>query len=288
VDCEGNVERAIDSLLNMGTIHSDTASIQTPSTDPTTTNAQSHQLTQLELDELLARELANDFSASHQHSHHKPTKRSRAHQPPASKKVELGPIDPTVLKELVDGVKSTMLPELQKQFKTIEIPPVKEKIDGGKMGQVEVSLGEIRVSEAKVPEENVDITVDGLNINISVKGVTAKLQQFKWGYEKNTFPKLKDSGNADASISEATIDVALKIVADQNGNPNVHVTNCLVNAGKLDVKITGSLASFLYNALLGIFKDSIKSTLETSLAEMITSSVNNDDGGSDDDDDSAD
>jgi len=292
-ECGGDVERAVDSLLSMEVINMETVSrgVGAPVPPPSSCSPSPH-LTQLELDELLAKELAAD-SYSHIHSRSDPDSisylpsshgresysavRKAPHaRPHESHTVALEQIDAGVMSEMIAGVKGSVIPLLLQQLQALEVPAVEEQIDAGKLGLIKLSLDQIHVANANVPEDSVNISVEGVNIKIAAKEITARLQQFKWAYEKITFPKVKDSGNADASVTEATIQVILQIASDEYGNPSFTVSQCEVNAGKLDIKISGSLASFMYNTLLGLFKKSIKSTLETSLAEMITSSVNRD------------
>jgi hypothetical protein len=290
-ECDCNLERAIDTLLNMETIYSspeNIAPINPHSSKPTspplasapTSTAPTAPLSQLELDELLAKELASSMSDIPPSSFNRPSYSNKSfsyHDDDEAYTVPIESIDKDVMAEIMNSVKSSMIPILLQQLNSLRVPPVDEQIDAGKLGMIRIALDQIRVAEATVPEEHVNIQVQELNhININVQEIAAKLHQFTWSYEKNTFPKVKDSGNANASITKGTISVTLKIGIDSYGNPNLSVTKCEVNIGALDVSISGSFASFVYNTLLGLFKKSIKSTLETSLASLIQDSVNND------------
>eukprot|EP00026_Physarum_polycephalum_P011807 Phypoly_transcript_12051.p1 GENE.Phypoly_transcript_12051~~Phypoly_transcript_12051.p1 ORF type:complete len:221 (+),score=48.30 Phypoly_transcript_12051:65-727(+) len=191
-ECGGNVERAIDCLLNMEAIYDSAPpppsqpSSQPPSQPPPTSLSPSdqQQMSQMELDELLARELANSSFFS---DYNPPPRRV----PEPQHTMALDNIDPVVMAEIINGVKSSMIPILLKELKSLEIPSVNERIEAGKLGTINISLDQIRIAEANVPEENITVAVEGADIAIGVKGIVATLQQFKWGYEKMSFPKVK-------------------------------------------------------------------------------------------------
>jgi len=268
VECGNNVERATDYLLSM---ESGTAAPIVNTDD----------------DERLARQLAqSEYSAGYGNTgfgntDFVPRTNNRGRQGNNSSdgfahSVQLENLDSTVITEVLNGVKGGVIPIMIKQLSAMTIPSISEKVDTGKMGMVDFTVDQIKVAEAHVPEKNVDIKVDKTQIVITVKDISAKLEQFQWAYEKHAFPKMKDSGNANASIDDTEIQADLTIGLDDQGNPTVTVSNCTVKIGKLDIKISGTMASFLYNTVLALFKKTIKNSLETSLSQMITESVNND------------
>jgi len=276
-DCGNNVERATDYLLSMesGTVPTTTGSGGVMANVPNTDD-----------DERLARQLAqgeygagygnvgfgNTDYVPHPNNARQATKREDDY----THSVALENLDSSVITEVLNGIKGGVIPIMLKQLSAMTIPGMSEQIDTGKMGVVDFSLDEIKVSEANVPEENVDIKVDKTQIVITVKDISAKLHQFQWAYEKHAFPKMKDSGHANASIEDTEIQADLNIGIDGYGNPTVNVSSCTVKIGKLDIKISGTMASFLYNTVLALFKKTIKNSLEQSLSKLITESVNND------------
>jgi len=274
MECHNDVERAIDYLLNISSLNSSSSpppSHHIPQQEKKE-EENKKELTQLELDELLAKELASEGG-------YPPVKYYHHKQPLLEEEtvhsVSIESLDPSVVGELLESVKANVIPVMVEQFQKVEIPPLAENIDAGKLGKISFAITEISVSEAHVPKEHIEIVMEGTSFKILAKQLDAKLKQFKWSYEKHSFPKLKDSGYADAGISEGMISVFLKLATDEFGNPHLTVTNCEVNIGQLDIKIGGTMASFVYNSMLAIFKSTIKNTLETSLSQMISDSVNN-------------
>jgi len=101
------------------------------------------------------------------------------------------------------------------------------------------------------------------------------LDQFSWNYEKKSgFPKIKDSGKGNAGISGGKI-VAIMSIGFSGLVPALNVDSCSVNIDKLDIKISGTAMSLLYNLVLAAFKRTIKSTIENTLAGIVTQSINN-------------
>jgi len=249
LECDNNIERATECILNM-------ESGQT--------------------DEMLARQLAqSEYSGDMRGTgfgNTAPFKRKEEYV----HSVQLENIDSTVMEEILGSVKSSVVPLMLKQLSAMTIPKISEQIDAGKLGVVDITVDQVKVSNANVPEESIDISVDKSRIRIKVQDISASLQQFQWSYDKHSFPKMKDSGNADASLADTEILAELDIGMDNIGNPTMTITKCDVKIGKLDMKISGTRASFLYNTVLGMFKKSIKSSLEQSLSQLITNSVNDD------------
>lgn len=260
-DCNNNAERATDLLLNMESGAND---------------------------EMLARQIAqNEYgggygSVGFGNTDFVPAPMARQQAAPVRRNddfahsVQIENLDSAVITEVLNGVKGGIIPIMLKQLSAMNIPSISEQIDTGKMGTVSVAVEQIKVAEAHVPEENVAIKVDKTQIVITVKDISAKLEEFKWSYEKHAFPKMKDSGNANASIEDTEIQADLTIGMDNFGNPNITVSKCSVKIGKLDMKISGTMASFFYNTVLALFKKTIKQSLEQSLSQLITESVNND------------
>jgi len=281
-ECNGDPQRAIDNILNGGMVSNGEAGNR-QDTDKS--------------DELLALELARSFEREErerererERDRERDRERERAAPPSARTTatstrrgdgedytVALEELDSNTVSELVTGVKGFVIPIMLKQLSDMKVPTINEQLEAGKLGSISISIGEIKVADANVPQENIQINVNKTVIDIFVKDIAAKLQQFHWTYEKHDFPKVKDTGNADAYIKETQIAVTMTLGIDKDtGQPTMNVTKCDVVIGKLDVKISGTFASFIYNTLLAVFKKTIKAALEQSLSDLITKSVNDD------------
>ena len=56
--------------------------------------------------------------------------------------------------------------------------------------------------------------------------------------------------------------------------PSLTVTSSSVTIEKLDLKISGTAASFFYNFIISAFKSTIKSNMEKTLSDMVRDTMN--------------
>jgi len=297
----GNVEVAVDLLLSGATIEE-----EKPKESPDTTNLTQEEadlllakklqeeltmedkkkeqhdelvaksLSQEEQDEIFARQLMMDEMKQNQSrsyaTNHTNFTTKNTHQAPM---MNLDQIDEGVVNELLNQIKSTFIPFISEQLQGFEVPDIEEQIDTGKVGEVAFSVKDVSMSDVNVPPEGVTMKLVDQGIRLEVNDISAKLQEFSWAYEKKSgFPKLKDSGKGTAGISGTKIIVEMALHVSEMG-PSLNVQSTTVNIDKLDLKISGTAMSLLYNLVLAAFKKTIKSTIENALANMVTDAVNN-------------
>jgi len=186
---------------------------------------------------------------------------------------DISKITPEVLEEFKNTVKEQMIPILLKQLKEVELPEVSESIDAGKkFGNIAFKISGMKVEEVDIPKDKVSIELEGQQVELKITDIKLNIEKFDWRYKKEKFPKLKDKGQASCGVSDVHVNVRLTW-AVRNGNPSINVTLCEVKIGNLNVKISGTVASVLYNIILAAFKRLIKSQLESAMADMIKSSI---------------
>eukprot|EP01102_Stenamoeba_stenopodia_P003714 TRINITY_DN1386_c0_g1_i6.p1 TRINITY_DN1386_c0_g1~~TRINITY_DN1386_c0_g1_i6.p1 ORF type:complete len:441 (-),score=138.81 TRINITY_DN1386_c0_g1_i6:20-1342(-) len=107
-----------------------------------------------------------------------------------------------------------------------------------------------------VPTSPTDVSFQlGLEINTTIK-------KFSWAFKKKTFPKLKDDGFANAKINSIKIQTTLQVVPNPRTLASLRVTDTKVNIKKVDLKISGTKASVIYNMLLSLFSGTIKKMID--------------------------
>eukprot|EP01089_Gocevia_fonbrunei_P018910 TRINITY_DN6516_c0_g1_i4.p1 TRINITY_DN6516_c0_g1~~TRINITY_DN6516_c0_g1_i4.p1 ORF type:complete len:352 (-),score=98.20 TRINITY_DN6516_c0_g1_i4:13-1068(-) len=177
------------------------------------------------------------------------------------------------LAEITSAIKEQMIPVLLQQLKGLEIPEVDETVEAGKkFGPIAFGLSGIKVEEVEIPKDKVTMELEGQQIELKIVEIKLDLQKFDWHYKKEKFPKLKDSGHATCGVSEVVVNVRLNW-AIRNGSPNITVSLCEVKIGSLSLKISGTIASVVYNIIVAAFKKLIKAQLEKAMAEMVHSAV---------------
>jgi len=219
-----------------------------------------------EEDEALAHQLMmNEMQGSYSNTVPK-------YQPP-SNAIGLDAMDETIVNELLNQVKSNFLPLIKQQLQGFKVPDVAEEFDAGTFGEVALTITNISMSEVEVAADGISMFFEKGVVQLVVKNVRAKLDEFGWSYEKKTgFPKLKDSGKGNAAVSGVTLKVSMTVGISHTG-PTLNVQSSTVTIDKLDLKISGTGMSLLYNLVLGVFKKTIKRTIESSIASMLSSAI---------------
>jgi len=172
------------------------------------------------------------------------------------------------LEKISQEIKKNILPLIIQELQQFEFPPIEQDAETFSFG-----CEKIKLAEVNLPPENVTLTLEGNSINLKVTEISASLTKFAWRYKKTTFPKLKDDGHATAKLTGGTINVLLAIVPSLN-NVSLNVTQSKVEIRKLDIKISGTKVSFVYNFLISVASDYIKRNIEETLSNMIRDTLN--------------
>lgn len=99
--------------------------------------------------------------------------------------------------------------------------------------------------------------------------ITASLEKFSWFYKKESFPKLKDKGDAVSGISKAIILVRIQFNPTGESGPELSVDTIAIKVGSLDLKISGTAASVLYNTIFSAFSNSMKRKVQSELQKVL-------------------
>jgi len=187
---------------------------------------------------------------------------------------------------LLEEIRENLIPRLKERVGSAQIPEFEDSFDGGKaVGVIEFGVEEISVEELVIPLDNIHVSFSDPTIVIVWNNVSASLRRFQWFYRKNVFPRIKDNGSANASISKGIVCITLGIDRAESG-PKFSLLSSAVKIGSLDVKISGSMIRVLYNLLLSAFSRSMKvkvqeqlqihcSDLFTSYADTLLSDFHN-------------
>ncbi|KAH3759346.1 lipopolysaccharide-binding protein [Pelomyxa schiedti] len=267
-ECDGNLDKAAEVLLQLDSMLDVAMQMQFREATP-------------ESDEDVARRLQSAWEDEDSHLAEAMAQRYAYTPPPrAAPAVELPEFDLTKLDssqldQLVKLVKKGMLPIMLDQVKQVQVPDIDEAADLPKVGHVEFGIHGLQMEDAQIPEEKVNVVMEGKRIIVSASDVSAKLRKFSWFYKKDSFPKIKDKGNAECRVANGTIRCVIDLGMNPDGSPSVIVSECTVQLAKLDIKISGTAVSVIYNLVIAMFKSLIKRTLEQALKNLITESVNN-------------
>jgi len=169
---------------------------------------------------------------------------------------------------LVNIMCEEFIPKIVKKIQNLYIPAFEEMVDAGKIGEIFFGLEDIGISQVDIPLQSVGCSFEENTIIIVWNNIHVSLNKFKWNYRKETFPKLKDSGNAEASVNETIVCITM-FFDTENRNPRLRVVSSAVKIGDLDIKISGSVVSVLYNVILGAFSKTIKIKIQEEMYKIV-------------------
>jgi hypothetical protein len=176
-------------------------------------------------------------------------------------------LTPDQKKMVVTSLRQQMLPLLLSQLNQMQIPRISDTTDTS-LGKISFDVNTITLADVVLPAEELQVNMQNASLTINADQIAAKLNQFDWSYRKHSFPKLKDGGHADARIADTSVSITINFAGSVT-NPVLDVTRCEARVGKIDVKISGSAVSFLYNLLIAAFSTSIKRTVEGMMKNML-------------------
>lgn len=187
----------------------------------------------------------------------------------------LGAVTADDMEEMVDTIKEQMIPLIVEQMQQVNVPPINEEIDSPGLGsRLSFTVSGIALDHIEVPKDNVTCAIQNGGFKISIGNIAARVKKFNWSYKKETFPKLKDDGHAKAAFSDTTVTLVLQLNGSSLQSTRVNVSECNVKIGKLDVKIGGTVASFIYNIIIAAFSSSIRKSIEGQMQDMIRTAIN--------------
>ena len=122
-------------------------------------------------------------------------------------------------------------------------------------------------SKLAIPPKSVHIDIDK-SVIIKVSDISAVIKNFNWSYNKKNFPRVNDSGTADAICENAEGYVEFVFVIAE-GKASIEITKIHFKLGQLNVKVFNVGASWLYNLVLGLFSKSITTAVEDKLEGLL-------------------
>lgn len=168
----------------------------------------------------------------------------------------------------VETIVNQVLPGIIANIQNIPIEDISGDEDGYKY-----EIKDVHFKSLSMGGFNMDV-VNGLKLTMRDVSCAVNLD---WKFKKTKFPYVPfGSGSADASLTNGDLTgvFALTTVDTPLGKkPSLTVSDVTVSIENLDVKIHGSILSFLYNLIIKMFKSKIRHTLEDGIKVAITAGV---------------
>ncbi len=187
--------------------------------------------------------------------------------PPSPYVEEVDVIDAETLHQLVTNLKEIVVPALQTQLCTAQIPDI-----SGAADKVTYSLSGVSVDTINIPMHsvNTDVLIDDRRVKILAKDIDVSISIRNWAYQRGRF--LRDSGSATASFNGIRAAVTLT-VDDDDGSLTVDNCECTIE-GAVNLRFNESRVSWVYNFLALLLRNPLKNALQTALTEAMRENIN--------------
>lgn len=183
-----------------------------------------------------------------------------------------GNISQEDLDSLLDQMKSHIIPTLKEEALQLDLPNSEETIEIPKFGPVAFGYSGISLESFEIPAAEMSLKLAGNDIHLECKKIEGKIKPFDWFFRQENFPKLKDKGQATASISSTDINLTLRFNITASGT-GLMVSKSEVKIGNLDIKVAKNAKSFIYNIVISVAVRMLKPRLEQLLSDMLRSGV---------------
>ncbi|KAJ6227949.1 bactericidal permeability-increasing bpi protein-related [Anaeramoeba flamelloides] len=166
---------------------------------------------------------------------------------------------------------SDLLPYVNEEIVKITIPDFKGEYDSP-LGKIDYEISNFKISSFELKEATAVLISDGIELTAN-DGHIALSADFYW--REHSWPHIHSHGSFDASCSEHSADIKLKIT-QENGLPLLRTESATISIGEFEIDFHGG-ASWLYNLFRGIIdrfiKDEIQKQFETIMSDLINNSA---------------
>eukprot|EP00892_Ulva_mutabilis_P006037 jgi/Ulvmu1/3805/UM018_0015.1 len=173
-----------------------------------------------------------------------------------------------VRQALLDYGVTVGLDALSSHIHDITIKEVDTTISVPLLGQVDLTITNIKCLNFKEPRELAKVEIENSTFSASSNAISAKFE-YQWTWKSHSLPL---DGDGDGSIAFDSGDVAMKFSVADEGGPQIIVNDASIHFEDIQLEAHGSL-SWLYNALLVLFHNSIVSQIEDRMTEALLSDV---------------
>jgi len=157
------------------------------------------------------------------------------------------------------------------------LPPLVAKIQGlhlpdinGKQSSFEYHVTNIRITQCTYKsavvglKNHLSFDLNNLHVHIALN----------WKYRESIWPHIPNgSGGADVDANNVHIGVALSATVTPSGRITLKADSVAANLNSVSIKTHGSLFSWLYNIIIDLFKNTLKSAAEKALHDALGSAI---------------
>lgn len=172
----------------------------------------------------------------------------------------------------INSITEKLVPIVARELETTPIADVSGTQHVKVIGDVDYSISNITIRHVDIhgfkvqlaPPNMIKVSEDRVNVQISL--------QYK--IAQKSFPRVSASGNALGTANNALITLGLQITT-VDGKPHLNIAHISVDLGNLDVKISGSGASWILDLAASLFKNTIKQQAGAAIKASLEDAINN-------------
>lgn len=173
--------------------------------------------------------------------------------------------------EGISEVLGAIAPELVDAITEVDIEDIKGRTKVAVVGKIDYKLKKIDIQDASYSAINIDLPG---KIDFGIDGMRIKVKA-DWSFEKVGFPWVPfGSGRLTATISKSDIHVGISTGVNDIGQPTAVIDSVNINLRDVDITISGSWFSWLYNFLLWLFDGAVKNALKAAIHDIMTENFN--------------
>jgi len=172
--------------------------------------------------------------------------------------------------EAMTILKDELLPIAEAAALSADIPDMSEKTHVPVVGNVEMTMKDMKLNRLKVENSSVVFTT-GNTVQVSFTGLSLDIT-LHWHYRESSWPHISDSGSGEGSTSHASGTVAFVVGSDATGHPTAKFSTCGMDLSGLSISLHGG-ASWLYDVVISLFHSKIVHALESGLCKVLNNDI---------------
>ncbi|GIQ81747.1 hypothetical protein KIPB_002757 [Kipferlia bialata] len=179
-------------------------------------------------------------------------------------------VEYVLTQEGVNQIIDVVWPDVDALITTVIIPDCTVEVDSP-LGTLDITLSQVTIKSLDItPEHIVASFVEGVGMNGGASEVGATFA-LNWAWEMQNWPYTSDSGTADASAEDASIQGTFALGMDQY-RPHIECTDMSTDLGDVQIEINGSSYAWFYNIFADIFMSTLEKDAEAAI-DMVVSTV---------------
>mmetsp|Transcript_2095 Transcript_2095/g.3033 ORF Transcript_2095/g.3033 Transcript_2095/m.3033 type:complete len:550 (+) Transcript_2095:70-1719(+) len=167
----------------------------------------------------------------------------------------------------------TAIPDVEKLMKELEIPDQQMTQHVAVIGDVDVNITDISITQAKINDFKMELTPPA-TVGMAVEGIELGIS-LNWKYYQHNWPHAAGHGDANAAATDTLFKVAVSVTKNAQDKPQFKLESATLTIGHMDVNFSGGASGWVLNLLKGIFESKIKDVIQQTVQQQLEDNINN-------------